>query len=197
MFSFVEALHLLFPALSFLSFASAILFKRKNFYAASLWFGLFGLFCHYHASGGEILGNYFNYQHALFYSINLIFVVLSVIIILLNWKKKLNNGLKLGTNLLSFCLVITCSFLLANIWTNAFFVEKKLAGTPILQVAMFTKKNYCEYKYIFYKLHQDKRISYLCPNHYGLLPSVGYLKRPPTLVVGQLPHELKRNLSKA
>lgn len=71
------------------------------------------------------------------------------------------------------------------------FIENKMAGTPIIQVALINKPDYCSSKYVFYKVNLDSSIMYLCPNYYGLIPSVGSLAVGPDFIAAQLPLSIK------
>ncbi|HAU0197920.1 TPA: type I secretion system protein LssZ, partial [Legionella pneumophila] len=53
-------------------------------------------------------------------------------------------------------------------------------------VALLEKPDYCNYRYIFYKVALDGTVYYLCPNHYGLIPSIGRLSISPDFIASQL-----------
>ncbi|MFA5959149.1 MAG: type I secretion system protein LssZ [Tatlockia sp.] len=192
MMSFLEAIHTLFPIFGILILGFGILSQRKNYIILALWLSLIALFLHYRASGGEILGSYFNYSHAAIYSLNLVVLVVALLYLLLNASKGMSSKLlRLGSALFSAGLITGSALLLVNLWVNASFVENRLAGTPILQVAAFNKQAYCGYKYIFYKVGADNKVRFMCPNHYGLMPSIGRLDSAPAYVVKQLPNQFQ------
>lgn len=192
MINFLEATHSLFPILGIIILFFGIQLRRKNYIVVALWLSLIALVLHYRASGGEILGSYFNYQHAAIYSLNLIVLIASIICILLTSMDDIHSKtLRYSAGLLSAALITGSSLLIINLWINANFVENRLAGTPILQVATFNKQPYCGYKYVFYTVGSDSIVRFMCPNHYGLLPSVGPLNTAPSFVIKQLPTQLQ------
>jgi len=70
-----------------------------------------------------------------------------------------------------------------------------MPGTPIMQVATFSKADYCAYRYTFYKVAKNGTVMYLCPNHYGLIPSIGRLAISPDFIASQLsPPNKKKSL---
>lgn len=193
MFNLLETIHLLFPLLGALILLFGLKFKRKNYFIVSLWLSLIALLLHYRASGGEILGSYFNYTHATIYSFNLILLITTVISLLQTSIQGFSNkNLRYAAGFFSVALVTGTTLLLINLWINASFVENRLAGTPILQIATFNKQPYCSYKYVFYKIGADNVVRFMCPNHYGLLPSVGRLQTTPNFIINQLPGQLQK-----
>lgn len=192
MMNLMDAIHFLLPFLGCIIFLLGIKLQRKNYIVVSLWLSLIALALHYRASGGEILGSYFNYTHAIIYSLNLIVLLAATIYLLFSLSSNVHNKfIQYSTGLLSACLITGLVLLLGNLWVNAIFVENRLPGTPILQVATFNKQTYCDYKYVFYKVGPDSIVRFMCPNHYGLLPSIGRLDSAPGFVVKQLPIQLQ------
>ena len=192
MINLLEAIHSLFPLMGMVILVFGIKLQRKNYIVVALWLSLIALVLHYRASGGEILGSYFNYLHASIYSLNLLVLIASIITLLLTSMDEIQNRFfRYGTGLISACLITCCALLLVNLWVNAVFIEDRLPGTPILQVATFNKQSYCDYKYVFYKIGSDSMVRFMCPNHYGLLPSLGQLDAAPTFIVKQLPTKLQ------
>ena len=63
-----------------------------------------------------------------------------------------------------------------------------------MQVALFKKADYCNYKYIFYKVAKDGAVTYLCPNYYGLIPSIGRLDISPDFIATQLSIPIKKQM---
>lgn len=192
MLNFLESIHLFFPLLGALILFFGIKLQRKNYIVLALWLCLIALVLHYRASGGEILGSYFNYSHATVYSLNLIVLIASIIYLFLGSMDEIRSKIsRYSVGFLSAGLITAGVLLEVNLWINAVFVENRLAGTPILQVATFNKQPYCSYKYVFYKVGPDSTVRFMCPNHYGLLPSVGQLRTAPNFVVKQLPVQLQ------
>lgn len=192
MINLLESIHLLFPLLGALILFFGIRLQRKNYTILALWISLIALILHYRASGGEILGSYFNYPHAAIYSLNLIVLISSIVYLLLTSMTEISSRfVRYSTGLISAGLITAGVFLVINLWINAVFVENRLAGTPILQVATFNKQPYCGYKYVFYKIGPDGIVRFMCPNYYGLLPSVGKLRSAPSFVIKQLPGQFQ------
>ena len=153
----LETIYFLFPLLGIVILLFGIVKQRKNYVILTLWLSLIALILHYRASGGEILGSYFNYLHASIYSLNLFVLIFTIIYLLLTATEEIQNKiLRFSTGLLSAALITGGTLLAINLWVNANFVENRLAGTPILQVATFNKQPYCSYKYVFYKVGTDK-----------------------------------------
>lgn len=193
MLNLLEAIHTLFPVLAFLILFFGIRLQRKNYFVAALWISLIALVLHYRASGGEILGSYFNYLHAAIYSLNLLVLITSIIYLLIGTFDDIDNSIyHYGVGLLAAGLITSALLLLINLWTNAYFIETRLPGTPILQVATFSKQPYCSYRYVFYKVDSEGKVNFMCPNHYGLIPAIGKLTAPPSFVLKQLPQSLQK-----
>lgn len=192
MITIVDVMHSLIPLLGLLALILGIKFKRSNYVLVALWVSFITLLLQYRESGGEILGSYFDYFHAATYSLNLLVLVASILYFLFSIiSGRGNTLLQYGAGLVSAALVTGTLLLLSNLWVNASFIEDRLAGTPLLQVATFNKQPYCDYKYVFYKIDSDSKVKFMCPNHYGLLPSVGELSSPPSFVVKQLPKQVQ------
>jgi hypothetical protein len=160
--------------------------KNKAFYyiSSSLWLSIIALVIQYQNSGGEIFGSYFNYTNSLIYSLSLMVLSAAVISIVAH----LNAFTTLIKSLLTLAqafIVLACTIIVANLWINAYFVTNRLAGTPIIQVALMKKPDYCTYKYIFYKMSENGSTGYLCPNFYGLVPKLGYLTKTPDFLATQ------------
>ncbi len=188
----LESILLMFTVLGALILFCGVKLKRKNFVVIALWLSLFTLIFHYRDSGGEILGSYFNYYHAAIYSLNIVVLIFALIYLLLTSINAINSKLiRYSAGFFSAGLITAASLLLINLWINASFIENRLAGTPVLQVATFNKQPYCSYKYVFYKVSTDKIVWFMCPNHYGLFPSIGQLRSAPNFVVKQLPTQLQ------
>lgn len=192
MTNLLETIHTLFPLIALVFLVSGLLFHRKNALIASLWLSLIALVLHYRASGGEILGSYFNYTHAIIYSVNLLIMVISLSCLLLSGFRSINSQLIRSSLALAIAVLSTASLLLLiNLWINAHFVENRYPGTPILQMATFNKPSYCSFRYVFYKTDSEGIVHYLCPNHYGFIPGTGVLEQPPAFVTEHLPAKLQ------
>ncbi|MDI9818224.1 MULTISPECIES: type I secretion system protein LssZ [unclassified Legionella] len=188
MITIMDLIHILLPFVSLIVLVFGVYLKQKNYIQVAFWVSLFALFLHYRIAGGEILGSYFDYLHAAIYSLNLIVLVIALLVLLFVPLYGMENRLvRYIGSFLSAILVTGTILLLINLWINARFVENRLPGTPILQVASFSKQPYCDYKYIFYTINQDKKVAFMCPNHYGLIPSVGELPSVPDFITKQLP----------
>ncbi len=187
----LDLLHDWLPALAVIMLVVGLKKDSINYIIAALWVSLIALLLHYQTAGGEILGTYFNYRNAGIYSINLL--VLMTTLLCLFYKLPIFHGKcsRYATALVSICLVIASLLLLINLWINACFIEHRSPGTPIMQVATFTKLPYCNYRYVFYKVNTDNKISYLCPNYYGIIPSVGKLDVSSKLLLKQLGQDMK------
>ena len=186
-----SVLHDLLPLLAIIFLLIGLNTQRINYVISALWLSLIALLLHYQTAGGEILGTYFNYKNAAIYSINL--VVLITTLLCLFYRLPLFQGkrTRYATGFLSAFMVIGGLLLLINLWMNACFIENRRPGTPIMQVATYTALPYCSYHYVFYKVGMDGKIGYLCPNHYGIIPSSGTLELSPTFLLNQLGQQLR------
>jgi len=188
---FVNLIHILFPLIGILLLIIGLYAGRKQLITLALWLSLIALLVHYRTSGGEILGVYFDYTHTFIYSINLVVLVICALYLLLSYASESeNNPLRYGASLLAAIVTVGAIILLINLWINARFIENRLTGTPLLQVAPLGKLDYCNYSYIFYKVDVNGHLEYLCPNYYGLIPSIGRLENVPPAIANQLPRQL-------
>jgi hypothetical protein len=189
--SLQSILHDLLPLLAAIALVMGIRMKRVNYILTALWVSLIALVLHYQTAGGEILGSYFGYKNSAIYSINIIVLIVSILYLLGKvpfFQTKLPHLL---TGFISAFLVIAAGLLLINLWVNAVFIENKHPDTPILQVATMTSLNYCNYRYVFYRIGKDGKIGYLCPNYYGIIPSVGHLDVTPDFILNHLTASIK------
>ncbi|KTD20082.1 type I secretion system LssZ [Legionella lansingensis] len=192
MITIADVIHSLLPVLGLVLLFLGIKFKRNNYVLLALWISLIILLLEYKASGGEILGSYFNYFHAAIYSLNLLVLISSIIYLIFIPLYQVKHVIvRYSAGFLSAILVTGLILLIINLGINAYFVEDRLSNTPILQVATFNKQPYCDYRYVFYKISPENKVKFMCPNHYGLLPSVGELSTAPTFVIKQLPAQLQ------
>lgn len=185
MYILAKAIQSLFPLIALLLLIIGIKRNIISYVVSSLWLSLIALVIHYQSSGGQILGSYFNFLNAAIYSINLIILFISLIRVIAHLSSE-SLFFKYSSSLIQSLIVIGSFLVITNIWINAYFIENKMIGTPIMQVALFKKADYCNYRYIFYKVATDGSIVYLCPNHYGLIPSIGRLSISPDFIATQL-----------
>ncbi|WP_419418647.1 type I secretion system protein LssZ [Legionella sp. D16C41] len=188
---FRDLMHIILPLLSLLLLVLGVKNRRKSYIVLAVWISIISLVIHYEIAGGEILGSYFNYLRAFIYSLNLLIILACIIFLTLNFRSEIAS-FRYFNSLLGAISVIGIGFLLINLWMNAWFIENRLPGTPIFQVGTFQKLNYCSYRYIFYKISQDGSVKFMCPNHYGLIPSIGGLNTAPDFILKQLPPALQK-----
>lgn len=192
MYTLTQVLYNLFPVIACIVLILGIKRHSIQLIISSLWVSLIGIALHFQASGGQILGSYFNYGNATIYSLDLFVLVISFLIIISHLS--FNHLIfKYLSHLINSFVVIAGLIVIINLWMNAFFIENRLEGSPILQVALFNKTQYCSYKYIFYKIAKDGSVHYLCPDHYGLIPSAGKLDVKPDFITTQLTLPIKNN----
>jgi multisubunit Na+/H+ antiporter MnhE subunit len=182
----LNTLNNLIPLLGVIFLFTGINAQRINFIIAAFWLSLIGLILHYQTAGGELLGSYFGYQNATLYSINLLVLVASILYLLFRLPLFKKRSYRYLLGLIAACLIIGVAILLTNLWVNAHFIEHKKPGTPVLQVATASPIVYCNYRYVFYRIDNDGKVSYMCPNYYGILPSVGHLDVTPEFVLHHL-----------
>ncbi len=179
------------PLLAIVLLIIGIKKERVNYFISALWLSVIALLLHYQTAGGEILGTYFNYTNAAIYTVNLL--VLITTLLALFYKLPLFEGkhIRYIKAMISGILILGSVVLGINLWMNAYFIEHRNPGTPLMQVATFTKLPYCHYSYVFYKVDPEGKIGYLCPNYYGLIPSMGTLDVSPQFLLNQLGQDLK------
>lgn len=189
----IDILHVVFPLLSLIFLLLSLTTRYQNSLVIALWLSLISLITHYQTAGGEILGNYFTYWHAFIYSLNIVILLTCVLIVLfrlVNQNKENRFRFYIATFFCIF-LILGASLLLVNLWINACFIENRMAGTPILQVATLNTPSDCRYRYVFYKVNPEGSISFMCPNYYGFIPLVKELDSAPEHVLQQLPKALQ------
>ncbi|TAL65154.1 MAG: type I secretion system protein LssZ, partial [Legionella sp.] len=152
MYTLASIIHFIFPLIALILLMIGI--KRNAIYyvISALWLSLIALIIHYEASGGQLLGDAFNYLNAATYSINLLILIIALIRVIshLSIDHVLFRSL---SSLVKAALVIGCFLVITNVWVNAYFIENRMPGTPIMQVATFNKTEYCAYRYVFYKVN--------------------------------------------
>jgi|GEM_PF-2479492 len=178
-------IHFLFPLIAFVLLIIGLSSNAIYYVISALWLSLIALIIHFESSGGQILGDSFNYLNAAVYSVNLFILIVALIRVISHLSLD-NDIFRYISSLAKAFIVIGCFLVITNLWVNAYFIENRMPGTPIMQVATFTKTDYCAYRYVFYKVNVDGSVMYLCPNHYGLIPSVGRLAVSPDFIASQL-----------
>lgn len=191
MYYFAKVIHDFIPLIALIFLIIGIQKNAIYYVISSLWLSLIALIIHLQSSGGEILGSYFNYVNAAMYSLNLLilFVALFKIISHLNSEHPIFKYL---FGFLQSLIAIGGVLVITNLWINAYFIENRMPGTPVMQVALPQKPNYCSYRYIFYKVANDSTVLYLCPNHYGLIPSIGRLDISPDFIATQSKNQIHK-----
>ncbi|MCL5272456.1 MAG: type I secretion system protein LssZ, partial [Gammaproteobacteria bacterium] len=185
MYNLAKVIHSLFPLIALVLLVIGVQRKAIYFVISALWLSLIALVIHFQTSGGEVLGSYFDYINATIYSVNLIILLISFIYVIDHLNSE-NSFFKYLSSLVKSIIVIGSILVVTNVWINAYFIENKMEGTPVMQVALLQKPDYCTYRYIFYKVAADGTVLYLCPNHYGLIPSIGHLDISPDFITTQL-----------
>jgi hypothetical protein len=192
-YTLVSILYSSLPVVGLILLFIGIKRNLLTYVISSLWLSLIALIILFKTSGGEILGSYFNYPNALIHTANMIILCISLIYIFSSIIKE-NKSIKYLISFIQSCIVIGSGLLVINIWVNAYFIENRLAGSPVMQVSMVDKPKYCSYKYIFYKIAADGTVHYLCPNYYGLIPSIGHLSVSPDFLTTQISNPNKKQL---
>ena len=191
-----NALHYALPLIGTILLVMGIKTHRINYVIASLWLSLISIVLHYQMAGGEILGSYFGYQNAAIYTLNLLVLIITLLYLFFKitmFQGKLSRYI---SGVVSISLIVGSLLLLINLWINARFIENRRLGTPVLQVATFSPLKYCTYHYVFYKIGMDGKINYMCPNHYGIIPSVGHVDVLPDVILNQLAQHIKGSPNK-
>jgi hypothetical protein len=191
----ITALNFALPLLGIILLLFGV--KRGNLTSIiiALWVSLVALLLQYQLAGDEILGTYFDYKNAAIYTINSLILSFALLYILLKASLFHRKYIRYLTGLLAAGFITGGVLLLTNIWINAEFIENRFPGSAIMQVVTFTPPRYCEYRYVFYKVGNDKKISYLCPNHYGLVPAIGHLEVAPDFLFHQLAQQMQHKTS--
>ncbi|WP_133127332.1 type I secretion system protein LssZ [Legionella nagasakiensis] len=179
------------PLLSLVILALGLIKRHARYVLIALWLSLVSLYLQYQSAGGEILGTYFDYQKALLYTITLLTMLSALLYWILHTPIFHKKYLRSSIGLVFALLATGSTLLLINLWINARFIANRLQGTALMQVASFNPPAYCSYRYVFYKIDKNGKVSYLCPNHYGFIPSVGHLDVTPDFLSRQLVQPLE------
>lgn len=169
--------------------------KLINYILVALCLSFLSVLFLYIAAGSEILGSYFDYRTAILYTVNLAFALLSLLYLTYCAPKFAHFYVKVVSGILTIGIIVGAVILLTNVWLNAFFIEHRALGTPIMQVSTFEPPEYCNYKYVFYKVNLNQKVSYMCPNHYWVFPSMGDLAETPSFLNGQMAAHLRLDKS--
>ncbi|RUR11983.1 type I secretion system protein LssZ [Legionella sp. km772] len=186
-------IHYLLPLAALLSLIWGLSQKALYYIISALWLSLIALILHYQHSGGVIFGSYFDYNNAFLYSLNLIILATSLIYII-EHLRTVYIQIKNITLVAQILIALTSLLMIFNLCINAYFFNDRLAGSPIIQVALMEKPSYCDFKYIFYKITKQGSTDYLCPNYYGLIPKIGHLSVSPDFIARQLALPTKKQM---
>jgi len=194
----ITSLHILFPLLNLALLIYGIKTQRNKWVIAALWLSFIAITLHYQTARGEILGSYFDYKESFLYSASLLVMLIGMIYLL--WGFVRESHLRWARPVSSLVIAATTTgvvLLMVNLWVNARFIENRLPGSPVLQIGSFQKLDYCQYQYLFYVIDNDGKLNYLCPNYYGLFPSVGTLQTTPDYVLRLMPADVQQRLQAA
>lgn len=184
-------IHIFLPPLAAILLIIGMKRSEINFIITALWLSLIALIIHYQTAGSEILGSYFNYKNAAIYSLNIIVLISTVFCLFLQHHQLQGPRIRYFTGFISAFFVAGSALLITNLWVNAYFIEHRSPNTPIIQVATFSKLPYCSYRYLFYKIDKNGSIKYMCPNHYGMIPSIGSIEISPDFLLNHLAQQIK------
>jgi hypothetical protein len=185
MYTLAIIIQYFFPLIALVLLIIGMQRKTIHYVISSLWLSFIALLIHFQFSGNQIFSAYFDYMNTAIYTFTLFVLLLALIQVITHLS--ISNGIvKYIGSFINAFLVVSALLVITNLWINAFFIENKKEGTPIMQVALLDQPDYCHYKYVFYKVMPDNSVWYLCPNHYGLIASVGHLATSPDFVKNQL-----------
>ena len=193
MFLLASIVHYLLPIAALFSLIWGLKKNAIYYVISALWLSFIALVLHYQHSGGLVLGTYFDLTNSLLYTLDLIILATSVICIIEHLSKTSFN-VKFIPLVLQLFIALASIIMIFNLGINAYFLTNRLNGTPIIQVALMDKPDYCGYKYIFYKIDKNGSTDYLCPNYYGLIPKIGHLEDNPEFIARQLSLPSKKQL---
>lgn len=185
MYTLAKIIQYFFPLIALILLIIGIRRRAIHYVVSSLWLSLIAILIHFQFSENQIFGSYFDYLNTGIYSFTLCVLLIALMNVLSHLS--LDNKLfRYTCSLINAFIIVGTLLVIINLWINAFFIENKQQGTPIMQVALFDKPTYCHYKYAFFKVSPDGSIMYLCPNYYGFIASVGHLATSPDFVTNQL-----------
>ncbi|MGC1182889.1 type I secretion system protein LssZ [Legionella sp.] len=191
MYTLAKVIQYFFPLIALMLLIIGIHRKIIYYVISSLWLSLIAIFIHFQSSGNQIFGSYFDYANAGIYSFTLLVLLVALIQVISHLTID-SLIFKYLNSFINAFIVVGIFLVITNLWLNAFFIENKKAGTPVMQVALLDKPDYCNYKYVFYKVTPEGSVMYLCPNYYGLIASIGQLSVNPDFITQQLHFSAKK-----
>lgn len=191
----ITFMHILFPLINLSILLTGIITRRSRWLVAALWLSLVAVIWQYQSAQGEILGSYFDYKESFLYSVSLLVLLTGIVYLLWGYAREMDsNWIRPLFGLVVAASATAVMLLLTNLWINARFIENRMPDSPVLQIGSFQKPDYCHFQYLFYTVSKEGELSYLCPNYYGLLPSVGTVQTMPDYVLKLLPKALQNKL---
>ncbi|HHF7390599.1 TPA: type I secretion system protein LssZ, partial [Legionella anisa] len=151
MYALGKLIQCLFPLIALVLFIIGTKKRAIYYIISSLWLSLIAALIHFQFSGNQIFGTYFGYLNAGIYSFNLLILVLALIHVMSHLSIN-GPAFKYTSTFINAFLVVGACVVISNLWINAFFIENKMEGIPVMQIALIDKPEYCESKYIFYKI---------------------------------------------
>lgn len=194
MYALAKMIQVFFPFVALILLIIGIKRKALHYIISSLWLSLIAVLIHFQFSGNQIFGSYFDMSNAAVYSFSLL-VLLASLICVISHLGISYSFFRYTSGVINAFLVVGAFLVIINLWINAFFITNVKEGTPVMQVALFDKPDYCQYKYVFYKVTPENTVMYLCPNQYGLIAAVGRLATNPDFVLRQLHLPSKKHIT--
>lgn len=181
----------LFPLIALILLIIGMRRNKIYYVISSLWLCLISLLIQFQFAGNQIFSSYFNFTNTAIYSLSLL-ILLTALIRIITHLCIIKPIFKYTHSMINAFLVVGTLLILTNLWINAFFIEQVKNGIPVIQIALLDKPTYCQYKNIYYKVAPDNSVMYLCPNHFGLIASIGSLDASPDFVMQQLHSPIKK-----
>lgn len=196
MTNIAQGIYLIFPLLALLSWIIGRMRKSMLFVSAGLWLALIALLIHYEYSGAEIHGGHFTYLNAAVYTFNILILILCSFSLLYSRTPTGFFG-KLFNSLAKTVILLGGLILLVTVWMNAWFIEQRMDGTPVMQIMTFDAPDYCEHEYAFYIITKKGELAYLCPLHYFFMPAIGTLDTVPASLKEHIPAPILEKVSQS
>ena len=194
MYTISTTVNFILPALGLILLVLGVFWGKLVYIVLALWLSLIGLLIQYEMAGGEILGSYFDYLNATIYTANLCILLASLVLVALKAPSLHGKVTRYITGAVAALTITGAVTLTINLWVNACFIEGRVPGSPVMQVVNFgSHPAYCSYQYLFYRIGANGKVGYLCPGHYGLLPSTGEVAIAPDFLMHQLTQHTKKN----
>lgn len=183
----------LLPILALTLFIVGLLKKEGSFITFSIWVAVVSIFIEVRGSELKLFGNFFDYQQAFLFSLNVLTIIAALSTICF-YKLKAKSLMIVIPVSLSIAFITTVGIVASiNVWTNAFFFKSKHPKSAIMEVVNFNPPEYCESTYIFYRINKEKKVDYLCPYYYhSFLPKIGTLEEPPVFIEQHLGRLLQK-----